>query len=95
MTVQRARTRFERLAAHLGPKPRTTPALEESYWENVRQLFTRDLTQEGLKELLHREAQDTFRFFTREVLFDDLRERPWYRRWPRPAGGRSWPWPTG
>jgi hypothetical protein len=82
VTAQPARSRFERLAAHLGPKPRPTPALQESYWANVRELFTRDLTQDGLKELLHQEAQDTFRFFTREVLFDDLQDRPWYRRWP-------------
>jgi serine phosphatase RsbU (regulator of sigma subunit) len=83
VTAQRARSRFERLAAHIGPKPRATPALEESYWGNVRELFTRDITQEGLRELLHQETQDTFRFFTREVVLDDLRDRPWYRRWPR------------
>jgi phosphoserine phosphatase RsbU/P len=83
VTEKHARSRFERLAARFDPKPRAARALEQSYWANVRELFTRDLTQEGLKELLNREAQDTFRFFTREVLFDDLRERPWYRRWPK------------
>ena len=83
MTAQRSRSRFERLAEHLGPKPSATRALEETYWENVRELFTRDLTQEGLKELLQREAQDTFRFFTREVPLDDLEDRPWYTRWPK------------
>jgi serine phosphatase RsbU (regulator of sigma subunit) len=83
VTAQRARSRFERLAAHLGPRPRATSALDESYWQNVRDLFTRDLTQEGLSELLQRETQDTFRFFTREVPLDDLQGQPWYRRWPR------------
>src|SRR5262245_59669368 len=83
VTAQHARSRFERLAAHFRPRARAAPALEETYWQNVRELFTRDLTREGLKELLQREAQDTFRFFTREVPYDDLRERPWYRRWPR------------
>jgi phosphoserine phosphatase RsbU/P len=83
VTAQGSRSRFERLAAHIGPKPRATSALDESYWQNVRDLFTRDLTQVGLSELLQREAQDTFRFFTREVPLDDLRDVPFYRRWPR------------
>jgi serine phosphatase RsbU (regulator of sigma subunit) len=83
VTAPHARSRFERLAAHLGPRPRAAPALDESYWQNVRDLFTRDLTQEGLSELLQRETQDTFRFFTREVALDDLRDRPFYQRWPR------------
>jgi hypothetical protein len=83
VTAPHARSRFERLAAHLGPRPRAAPALDESYWQNVRDLFTRDLTQEGLSELLQRETQDTFRFFTREVPLDDLRDRPFYQRWPR------------
>jgi phosphoserine phosphatase RsbU/P len=85
VSAQRARSCFERLAGHFGPRarPAATSALDESYWQNVRDLFTRDLTQEGLSELLQREAQDTFRFFTREVSLDDLEGRPWYRRWPR------------
>ncbi len=81
--TQRARSRFERLTARFGPRPRSAPALQESYWQNVRELFTRDLTQEGLRELLSQEAQDTFHFFTREVPLDDLQGRPWYRRWPQ------------
>ncbi len=85
MTAEPARSRFERLSARFGPKPRAAPALQESYWQNVRELFTRDLTQQGLRELLNQEAQDTFRFFTREVSLDDLQGRPWYRRWPRAA----------
>ena len=81
--TQRSRARFEQLSAKFGPKPRAAPALQESYWQNVRELFTRDLTQQGLQELLNQEAQDTFRFFTREVPLDDLQGRPWYRRWPQ------------
>ncbi len=83
--TQRARSRFERLSARFGPKTRAAPALEESYWQNVRELFTRDLTQEGLRELLNQEAQETFRFFTREVPLDDLQGRPWHVRGPKAA----------
>jgi serine phosphatase RsbU (regulator of sigma subunit) len=86
------RSRFERFAAKVGeaaraqapPAPKA-PALQEGYWESVRDLFTRDVTAESLQELLSHEAPETFRYFTREVDLASLGDRPWYERWPEAA----------
>ena len=40
-------TRFRASARQAGP-----PALTESYWQALRDLFTRDVTPEGLRRLL-------------------------------------------
>lgn len=83
--AEKSRERFEGFAAGFGPKARRPerPALTEDYWESLRQLFTRDVTPQGLQTLLQREAQDTFRFLTRGVDLEDLTALPWYRRHPR------------
>jgi sigma-B regulation protein RsbU (phosphoserine phosphatase) len=83
--AERSRERFEGFAARLGPKPKRPerPALTEGYWDSLRQLFTRDVTPEGLRSLLQREAQDTFRFLTREVDLEDLAGLPAHKRHPR------------
>jgi hypothetical protein len=83
--AEKSRERFDGFAAKLGPKTKRPerPALTEDYWESLRQLFTRDVTPEGLRSLLQREAQDTFRFLTREVDLADLSTLPWYKRHPR------------
>lgn len=80
--ADRTSARFERLAERFGARP-WAPAFHQRYWEAVHQLFTRDVTGEGLRELLQREAHDTFRFFTREVPLDDLEGRPVWERWPQ------------
>ena len=54
------------------------PALTDDYWQALRDLFTRDVTHQGLRELLEHEAQETFRFLTREVSVADLERLPWY-----------------
>jgi hypothetical protein len=83
--AEKSRERFEGFAAKLGPKPKrpARPALTEDYWKSLRELFTRDVTPEGLRVLLQRETQDTFRFLTREVDLSDLSGLPWYKRHPR------------
>jgi sigma-B regulation protein RsbU (phosphoserine phosphatase) len=83
--AEKSRERFEGFAQMLGPRTRRPdrPALTEDYWESLRQLFTRDVTPEGLRSLLQREAQDTFRFLAREVDLEDLSGLPGYRRHPR------------
>jgi len=86
--AERSRERFEGFAARFGqrrevpPRP-TRPALTEDYWQGLRELFTRDVTPEGLRDLLHTEAQDTFRFLTREVDLADLAGKPWHVRHTR------------
>jgi sigma-B regulation protein RsbU (phosphoserine phosphatase) len=83
--AEKSRERLENFAQRLGPRTRRPerPALTEDYWESLRQLFTRDVTPEGLRSLLQREAQDTFRFLSREVDLEDLSGLPAYRRHPR------------
>jgi serine phosphatase RsbU (regulator of sigma subunit) len=86
------RSRFERFAAKVGESARAqappapkAPALQEGYWESVRELFTRDVTADSIQELLAHEAPETFRYFTREVDLASLQDRPWYERWPQSA----------
>ena len=83
--AEKSRERFEGIAQMLGPRTGRPdrPALTEDYWESLQQLFTRDVTPEGLRSLLQREAQDTFRFLAREVDLEDLSSLPGYRRHPR------------
>jgi serine phosphatase RsbU (regulator of sigma subunit) len=65
-----------------GAPPRASPALDEDYWDSLQQLFTRDVTARGLRELVEQDAQDTFQFFTREIDFASIAHRPWYERYP-------------
>jgi phosphoserine phosphatase RsbU/P len=58
---------------------------KEDYWQRVHALFTRDVTGRGLRELVETDAQETLHFFAREIEFEDLKERPWYERWPTVA----------
>jgi sigma-B regulation protein RsbU (phosphoserine phosphatase) len=78
-----SRERFEDLAARLGQRPPGRPALTDDYWQALRDLFTRDVTHQGLRELLQHEAQETFRFLTREVSVTDLAGEPFWKRHPK------------
>jgi hypothetical protein len=42
----------------------------------LRDLFTRDVTREGLTDLFQRDPQDAFRFFTRNIDFAALSRLP-------------------
>jgi serine phosphatase RsbU (regulator of sigma subunit) len=90
------RHRFEQFAARFaervrprpqtnGPRARRPPSSSDGYWQNVQDLFMQDVTEKGLRELVEHEAQDTFRFFTRDVELQDLERRPWFKRWPLSA----------
>ncbi len=83
--AERSRERFEDLASRFSPRarPGSRPAFQAGYWQTLAELFTRDVTHQGLRELLSHEARETFRFLTREVETDDLRRLPWYQRRPR------------
>jgi sigma-B regulation protein RsbU (phosphoserine phosphatase) len=82
--AEKSRERFEELAARLGTRRKAgRPALTDDYWQALRDLFTRDVTHQGLRELLEHEAQETFRFLTREVSVSDLARLPWYERHPK------------
>jgi hypothetical protein len=83
--AERSRERFEDFAGRFRTTARKAgpPALTEGYWQALHDLFTRDVTPEGLRQLLQHEAHETFRFLTREVDVADLAGLPWYERHPR------------
>ncbi len=40
------------------------------------------MTGRGFRELVETDAQETLRFFARQVKTEDLEQQPWYQRWP-------------
>jgi len=78
--------RFETFAARFaergrpGPADSTPPA--DDYWKSLQDLFTRDVTARDFQDLVRRDGEDTWRFFTREIDFSGLERKPWYRRYP-------------
>jgi serine phosphatase RsbU (regulator of sigma subunit) len=88
------RSRFDAVAARFAehvrrpgpPPPRADRAPDtDGYWRSVRDLFTRDVTQQGLQDLVAYETQDAWRYFSREIDFASLRRYPWYKRYPLAA----------
>jgi sigma-B regulation protein RsbU (phosphoserine phosphatase) len=78
------RQRFDAFAARFSetaarPAPTLPPGAGDTYWRHVADLFTRDVSRRGLVELAQ-DAPETFQFFTRQVDFTDLAQRPWYER---------------
>jgi serine phosphatase RsbU (regulator of sigma subunit) len=83
------RNRFDAFAARFtekpGPRKDPTPpppGATDDYWRGVQELFTRDVTERGLRELIQQDTPDTVRFFTREIDFAALSHLPWYKRYP-------------
>src|SRR5512136_1632923 len=61
--------------------PRKGSALE-AFFNDLHDLFTRDVTGEGLRNLVRQDTRDTLRYFTREIDFAALRPLPWWKRFP-------------
>ena len=86
------RQRFERLAKQVGETARARRAedvahgvphaLEEDYWQSFRDLFTRDVTSKGLRDLVQHDIREALRYFVRDVDFTPLDSKPWYKRYP-------------
>jgi phosphoserine phosphatase RsbU/P len=82
------RHRFDAFAARVGEAARSRArpggpgALSDDYWQNVQDLFTRDVSARAFRDLFGYDAQDAFRFFTREVDLERVWPRPWYQRYP-------------
>jgi hypothetical protein len=78
--------RFAERARPSEPRPRSDrPPDTDDYWRSVQELFTRDVTEQGLRELVAHETQDTFRYFSREIDFAGLTRLSWYKRYPLAA----------
>jgi len=57
----------------------------QTAWANLHDLFTRDVTSDGLRNLVNRDAREAVRFYTREIDFPALRGLRWYKRYPLAA----------
>jgi serine phosphatase RsbU (regulator of sigma subunit) len=84
------RARLEGLAARFAEKSPEAgrpfpvrPALREDYWQGVRDLLTRDVTSYGLQQMVRHDAEESLRFFARDVESSDLAGLPWWQRHPR------------
>ncbi len=49
---------------------------------SLNDLLTQGVTREGLRDLVHHDARETFRFYTRGIDFESLRALPWFKRYP-------------
>lgn len=59
-------------------------SLDNAFY-GLHDLFTRDVTRQGLSEMIGRDWHDTFRYFTRDINFKELAKLPWYERFLRIA----------
>jgi hypothetical protein len=77
--------RFERRPE--GPAPAATGRihLHRMIWDDLRDLFTRDVTREILRDFVKRDARDAYRFYAAALHLTPLQALPWYRRYPAVA----------
>jgi serine phosphatase RsbU (regulator of sigma subunit) len=84
--IEEFTARFAESARRHVPPPRADrPPDTDNYWRSVRDLFTRDVTEQSLRDLVGFETQDAWRYFSREIDFARLQPLPWYRRYPLAA----------
>ena len=97
LLAEKSRERFEELATRFRASQRKAgpPALTEGYWQSLRELFTRDVTPEGLRQLVQHEAHETFRFLTRRWTWRTSPGSPGTSATPGPSGGSSSRWRSG
>ena len=75
-------SRFEATAeerASSGPHE----TFSHTFLRDLHGLFIRDITREGLRDLVKRDTQDTIRFYARNIDLAALRSLPWYQRYPQ------------
>jgi serine phosphatase RsbU (regulator of sigma subunit) len=56
--------------------------IAEIVFSDIRELLTRGVTHEGIRDLVRREVRDTARFYTSQIDFAALRELPAFKRYP-------------
>lgn len=75
--------RFDR-TFHREPESRSSDKgkFRPSIFQSLRELFTQGVTFDELRDLVGRDARETLRYYIREIDFESLRSKPWYRRYP-------------
>jgi serine phosphatase RsbU (regulator of sigma subunit) len=53
--------------------------------QDLRELFTRDITRAGLRDLVKRDSHETYRFYTSNIDFESFKSLPRYQRYPTAA----------
>ncbi len=77
-------SRFDEMLRQ-GPQRRRAPGRgpsPDSIHRSLSDLFTRDVTRDGLRDLIRRETRETLRFYTRAIDFESLHSLPWFKRYP-------------
>jgi phosphoserine phosphatase RsbU/P len=79
--------RFEKTARKRGADKAAAKGVKvvETVVNSIHDMFTHGVTKEEFSTLIHREARDTLRFYTREIDFESLRPLPWFKRYPLTA----------
>lgn len=57
-------------------------ARRSAFNRDLRDLFTKGVTREELRNLFERDAREAFRFYARAVDFAAVEHMPWYKRYP-------------
>lgn len=71
--------RFSKAASGPGPASQGTVS---AVVQNLYELFTKDVTREGLRDLFQRDPKATYHFFMRGVDLTAFKALPWYKRYP-------------
>jgi sigma-B regulation protein RsbU (phosphoserine phosphatase) len=72
---------FEQRSDESGAEP-AQMKFRHAFLRDLHELFTRDLTREGLRDLINRDARETMRFYASAVDLESIRHRPRYQRYP-------------
>jgi phosphoserine phosphatase RsbU/P len=75
--------RFERWGSR--PEPAAADGrirVRRMLWNDLRDLFTRDVTRENLRDFVKRDAREAYRFYAAALHLAPLQTLPWYKRYP-------------
>ena len=62
--------------------PRGKPGKGRSFFSNLFDLFTQGVTGKDFKNMVDRDAREALQFYMREIDIDEIKLRPWYRKYP-------------
>ena len=77
--------RFERRGAAPDSAASGRVNLRLMIWNDLRDLFTRDVTRENLRDFVKRDAREAYRFYAAALQLAPLQTLPWYQRYPAVA----------